>query len=48
MRHRTLPKSYGVSSIPTLMFFKDGDAVERLVGLQPKSRLQATIDSIKG
>ena len=38
----------GISSIPTLIFFKDGGPVERLVGLQPKSRLQDTIDSIKG
>ena len=42
-----IAQEYGVSSIPTLIFFKDGDAVERLVGLQPKARLQATIDSIK-
>ena len=41
-------QSYDVSSIPTLIFFKDGGPVERLVGLQPKSRLQDTIDSIKG
>jgi thioredoxin 1 len=40
-------QTYGVSSIPTLIFFKDGSPVERVVGLQPKSRLQATIDSIK-
>ena len=41
-------QDYGVSSIPTLIFFKDGEVVERVVGVQPKSRLQATIDSIKG
>jgi thioredoxin 1 len=44
----TTAESYGVSSIPTLIFFKDGGPVERLVGLQPKSRLQDTINSIKG
>jgi thioredoxin 1 len=41
-------QNYGVSSIPPLIFFKDGGPVERLVGVQPKSRLQATIDSFKG
>ena len=40
-------QSYGVSSIPTLMIFKNGEVVERFVGLQPKSRLQQAIDSIK-
>lgn len=38
---------YGVSSIPTLMVFKGGDVVERFVGLQPKPRLQAALDSAK-
>ena len=38
-------QQYGVSSIPTLMLFKNGDVVERFVGVQPKSRLQQAIDS---
>jgi thioredoxin 1 len=38
-------QNYGVSSIPTLMIFKRGEVVERFVGVQPKSRLQAAIDS---
>ena len=36
--------TYGISSIPTLMIFKDGDVVERFVGVQPKNRLQEAID----
>ena len=40
-------QNYGVSSIPTLMIFKNGDVVERFVGVQPKSRLQQAIDSNK-
>lgn len=39
--------NYGVSSIPTLMIFKNGDVVERFVGLQPKNRLQEAIDQAK-
>ena len=35
---------YGVSSIPTLMVFKDGRVIDTLVGLQPKSKLQEAID----
>ena len=39
--------SYGVSSIPTVMVFKGGDVVDRFVGVQPKSKLQAAIDAAK-
>ena len=31
--------AYGVMSIPTLILFKDGKAVERIVGYLPKDRL---------
>ena len=41
-------QSYGVSSIPTLMLFKDGEVVDRFVGVQPKTRLQQAIDAVKG
>jgi thioredoxin 1 len=37
----------GVSSIPTLMIFKNGDVVERFVGVQPKKRLQEALDQAK-
>jgi thioredoxin 1 len=40
-------QSYGVSSIPTLMVFKNGEVVDRFVGLQPKARLQDAIDAAK-
>ncbi len=30
---------YGVMGVPTLMLFKDGQAVERLVGYMPKDRI---------
>ena len=34
---------YGVSSIPTIMIFKDGRVAETLVGLQPKANIQAAM-----
>lgn len=40
-------QNYGVSSIPTLMVFKDGEVVDRFVGMQPKARLQEAIDAAK-
>ena len=39
---------YGVSSIPTLMIFKGGEVVDRFVGVQPKSRLQAALEAARG
>lgn len=35
--------AYGVFSIPTLIVFKDGKPVERIVGFQPKERLLSKI-----
>lgn len=40
-------QKYGVSSIPTIMVFKDGEVVDRYVGLQSKSRLQQALDALK-
>lgn len=34
---------YGVQSIPTLLLFKNGQEVERLVGYMPKDRLLGRI-----
>ena len=44
----TTAAGYGISSIPTLMIFKDGQVVDRFVGIQPKNRLQDAIDQAKG
>lgn len=46
--NRETAMRYGVESIPTLMVFKDGEVVERFVGVQPKVRLQAALDNHKG
>jgi thioredoxin 1 len=41
-------QSYGVSSIPTLMIFKGGEVVDRMVGVPTKARLQEALDAAKG
>lgn len=46
--NQNLAATYGVSSIPTLMVFKDGQVVQSLVGLQPKARLQQALDAATG
>jgi thioredoxin 1 len=35
---------FGVTSIPTMMMFKDGKLVDRIVGAAPKGALQQFID----
>lgn len=40
-----IPTRYGVISIPTILFIKDGEVVERKVGAQPKDKLKEAIDA---
>lgn len=37
---------YQVMSIPTILFFKNGQPVEKLVGARPKRQFKETIDSL--
>ena len=39
---------YKIMGIPTLMFFKDGQKVDQVVGAVPKPQLKAKIDSLLG
>jgi thioredoxin 1 len=43
------PKSavkYHIMSIPTMMFFKDGAAVDTVIGALPESALQPKVDNL--
>ena len=40
------PAKYGIRSIPTLLFFKNGEIVDRLVGAQKKDILVAKLESL--
>jgi len=40
------PGQFQVRSIPTLLFFKQGQLVKQLVGAYPKNRLTAEIDEL--
>ena len=37
----------GIRGIPTMIFYKDGIVVEKVVGIKTKSELQAKIDLLK-
>jgi thioredoxin 1 len=39
---------YGVRSIPTVLFFKDGEVVDRLVGAMPKPYFDQKIEALLG
>ena len=41
-----VPMKYGIRSIPTLLFFKNGELVDRLVGASSKSAIAQKIDAI--
>ena len=36
----SVAEKYGIMSIPTLMLFKNGQVVERIIGLAPQSTLE--------
>ncbi|TYL36134.1 thioredoxin [Natronococcus pandeyae] len=42
--HPALAQQYGIQGLPTLLLFADGEAVERLVGMQDGTTLRQVID----
>lgn len=40
-----LAQRFGIMSIPTVIFFKDGKEIERKVGVMPQSAYSAVLDS---
>ena len=41
-----VPMTYGIRSVPTLLFFKNGELVDRHVGVISKGDLSAKLDSL--
>lgn len=41
-----LAEKYAIRSVPTLIFFKDGEMVDKVVGLQPKAAIEAKIKAL--
>jgi thioredoxin 1 len=38
-----LAQQFGIQGIPTMLLFKDGQLVERLVGLRPQAELESAL-----
>ena len=43
-----VPQSFGVRSIPTLLYFKDGQVVDQLIGAAPKKQLAQRLEALVG
>jgi len=46
VRKRILFKDYNVQGIPTLLFFKEGKEIQRLVGLQNREALEEAFSNL--
>jgi thioredoxin 1 len=44
--NRQVPARFGIRSIPTLMFFRDGSRVDQVIGAHPKGTIKAKIDQL--
>ena len=45
--HETLAASYGVMSLPTICFFKDGNLLKKEIGFRNKEEIESILNDIK-
>lgn len=46
--NQDLATRYKIRGIPTLMFFKNGEMVDQIIGAVPKTQLRAKLDTLLG
>lgn len=46
--NQDLATRYKIRGIPTLMFFKNGEMVDQIIGAVPKTNLKAKLDTLLG
>ena len=44
--HQQLAINYGINSIPTLLFFKNGQVADQVIGMRSKRDLKASFDRV--
>ncbi|MFA5620216.1 MAG: thioredoxin [Weeksellaceae bacterium] len=44
--NQRIAAEYGIRNIPTILFFKDGQVVDKVVGVAPKSQLEQKLKAI--
>lgn len=45
--HQDIARDYGIMSIPTLVFFKDGQEVKKEIGFKDEKQLRNLLESIR-
>ncbi len=46
--NRQIASRFGIRSIPTLLFLRDGERIDQVVGAHPKTTLKSKIDQFLG
>ena len=44
--HEDVAAEFGIRNIPTILFFKGGEVVNKLVGAQPKAKIEEAIKQL--
>lgn len=45
-KNRAIPSRYGILSIPTLLYFKDGQLVDKTLGALPKQAIESRLANL--
>ncbi len=45
-KNRAVPSRYGIMSIPTLLYFKDGQLVDKTLGALPKQAIESRLANL--
>ena len=46
-KNRAVPTKYGIMSIPTLLYFKDGKLVDKTLGALPKAAIESKLAKLE-
>ena len=44
--NESLATEYGIRNIPTILFFKNGEVVDKMIGAQPKAKFAEKVQSL--